>query len=308
MTQSQTGKNEEDYLKEYLNNTENKPTEIKHTSINTTPTDRLTDLQFFTFEATMLPLGMFYPKGTIIMVRAAQVREIQAYSMVEDTNFYDMVEKMNDMLSSCVRVKYADGTVKPFTDLKDGDRFYVIFLIRELTFQKGNSLTLSVSCKCGIENTIELKRNSFIFWETDESLTKHFDPNKGCFRFTTNFGKTFEVAPPSIGLQKSFTEYIIRQYNEKKTPNLSFLKIMPFQLFDRQSITYEGIQKKLEEYIDMDMDTFQFLNYIVNKMNFGIKELAKKCTCGQEVRTDMTFPRGPSAVFVVQDGFEQYLA
>ena len=304
----QKEKNEEEYLKDYLNTTDKTNTKIESKPEPVVQnTDRLTDLQYFTFETSMLPLGIFYPKGTVIMVRAAQVREIQAYSMVEDTNFYDMVEKMNDMLSACVRVKYSDGTIKPFTDLKDGDRIYVIFLIRELTFQKGISLTVSLSCKCGTENTIELKRSSFIFWEEDETLSKYFDDAKRCFRFVTNFGETFEIAPPSIGIQKCFTEYIIRQYNEKKSPNLSFLKIMPFQLFDRQSITYEGIQKKLEEYVSMNMDSFQFLNSVVGKMNFGIKELAKKCTCGQEVRTDMTFPGGPSAIFVIQNGFEQYI-
>jgi hypothetical protein len=255
----------------------------------------------------MLPLGKFYPKGTVLKVRAAQVREIQAYSMVDDTNFYDMIEKMNDMLSSCVRVQYPDGSVKPFTDVKDGDRIYLIFLIRELTFQKGNMLTTDAICKCGQEITIELKRSAFIFCDMDEKIEQYFDNIKRCFRFELTNGQTFELAPPTIGLQKNFTEYIIRQYNEKKVPNTSFLKIMPFLLWDRSGITYDGIKAKLEEYVNMDMQSFQFLNSVVEKMNFGIKELAKTCSCGEEVHTDMTFPKGPSAIFIVQDGLEEFI-
>jgi hypothetical protein len=40
-----------------------------------------------------LPAGRFYKKGTKIAIRAAKVAEIQAYSMVDDNNFVDVVEK-----------------------------------------------------------------------------------------------------------------------------------------------------------------------------------------------------------------------
>ncbi|MFM7986884.1 MAG: hypothetical protein ACKPKO_46980, partial [Candidatus Fonsibacter sp.] len=80
------------------------------------------DLQFFNFDIKDLPCGKFYPVGSLIMVRPAQVKEIQAYSMVDDNNFYDIVEKMNGMLQSCVRIKYSDGKVGSFLEIKDQDR------------------------------------------------------------------------------------------------------------------------------------------------------------------------------------------
>jgi len=127
------------------------------------------------------------------------------------------------------------------------------------------------------------------------------------FRFEIKTGQVFNLAPPTIGVQKSFTEYIVKENAEKRKPNLSFLKIIPFMLHDRSSITIEGIKAKLDEFQKMDDIPFQFLNSAVEKLTFGIEKLQSQCQCGLEIHTDMIFPNGPSAVFVVHDAFEQFI-
>jgi hypothetical protein len=302
---------EEDYLKKHLGDLDN-PKNVMNNDIpfvaqpkidNT----RTTDLQFFNFDIKELPCGDFYPSGTVFMVRPAQVREIQAYSMVDDNNFYDIVEKMNDILQSCVRVKYPDGKVGSYIEVKDQDRLFLVFLIRELTFQQGNSLTVNSKCSCGEDVQMELKRDHFSFHEVDEKLERYFSASTRTYHFSTINGREFELTPPNIGLQKSFTDYILKESNEKRTPNLSFLKIIPFMLAGRTSITYEGIKAKLKEFEEIDDISFQFLNAAVGKMTFGIKELKKKCACGEEVHTDMQFPNGASSIFVIHDAFEAYI-
>jgi hypothetical protein len=304
---------EEDYLKQHIQEIESqkvKPTtDIFDSMANTQQnTSRVEDLQFVSVDVKELPCGMFYPIGTTLMVRAAQVKEIQSYSMVDDNNFYDIVEKMNDMLQSCVRIKYSDGKMGSFLDLKDQDRLYTIFLIRELTFQKGNSLAVNVTCTCGAENSIELKRQNFAFHEIDDRLMNFYSKGSGSFIFRTINDKEFELTPPNIGIQKSFTDYIIKENQEKRQPNLAFLKIIPFMLSGRNSITNDGIKAKLREFQDMDDVSFQFLNAAVGKMTFGIKELKKQCySCGVEIRTEMTFPNGASGLFVIHDAFESFI-
>jgi hypothetical protein len=227
--------------------------------------------------------------------------------MVDDTNFYDVVEKMNDMLQACVRIKYTDGRVGSFLEVKDQDRIYLIFLIRELTFQQGNSLSVNTKCTCGQEVAVELKRENFRFHKIDEKLDRFYSPASNSFSFKTINGCQFEVTPPNIGLQKAFTDYIIKENNEKKAPNLSFLKIIPFMLNGRTSITMDGIKAKLVEFEQMEDISFQFLNAAIGKMTFGIEKLGKICTCGEEVTTDMTFPNGTSGIFVIHDAFEAYI-
>ena len=302
---------EEEYLKKHLNSLDKKDqvtnTDIPFVEQPKMDSSRTTDLQFFNFDVKELPCGSFYPAGTVVMVRPAQVKEIQAYSMVDDNNFYDIVEKMNDILQACIRVKYSDGKVGSFLDIKDQDRLFLIFLIRELTFQAGNSLAVTSNCGCGAELSIELKRENFDFHKIDEKLERFFSASTRSYHFSTINGKEFELTPPNIGLQKSFTDYILKENNEKRTPNLSFLKIIPFMLVGRTSITYEGIKAKLKEFEQIDDISFQFLNAAVGKMTFGIKEVKKKCSCGEEVHTEMQFPNGASGIFVVNDAFEAYI-
>ncbi len=302
---------EEEYLKKHLGQIENSNnstnSDIPFVTQPKIDTNRTTDLQFFNFDIKELPCGQFYPTGTIFMVRPAQVKEIQSYSMVDDNNFYDIVEKMNDILQACVRVKYSDGKMGSYIDIKDQDRLFLIFLIRELTFQQGNSLTVTTRCTCGNELNVELKRDHFVYHDIDEKLDRFFSPSTRSYHFSTVNGKEFELTPPNIGLQKSFTDYILKENNEKRTPNLSFLKIIPFMLSGRTSITYEGIKAKLKEFEEIDDISFQFLNAAVSKMTFGIKELKKKCSCGEEVHTEMQFPNGASGIFVIHDAFEAYI-
>jgi hypothetical protein len=312
---SKNSMSEEEYLKQHIESLESNGDKSSPGGFfdNLVPTNqstgtRTTDLQFLSFDIKELPCGKFYPQGTTFMVRAAQVKEIQSYSMVDDNNFYDIVEKMNDMLQACVRVKYPDGKMGTYLDVKDQDRLYLIFLIRELTFQQGNALAVNVKCSCGTENSLELKRSNFKFHPIDEKLDNFYDKGRNSFIFRTVNNKEFELTPPNIGLQKAFAEYIIKENNEKRTPNLAFLKIIPFMLNGRNSITYEGIKAKLAEFEALDDISFQFLNAAVSKMTFGVKELVKNCqSCGVEVHTDMSFPNGASGIFVVHDAFETFI-
>ncbi len=300
---------EEDYLKRHLQDLEQGQKEASGELpfVESSGVNRTSDLQYFNMDIRELPCGQFYPTGTLFMVRPAQVREIQAYAMVDDNNFYDIVEKMNDMLQACVRIKYPDGKMGSYLEIKDQDRLFLIFLIRELTFQQGNALAVNVRCGCGNELKVELVRSNFVFHETDEKLEKYFNIATKTFQFKTVNGKFFELTPPNIGLQKAFTDYIIKENQEKRTPNLAFLKIIPFLMSGRTSITIDGVKAKVKEFEEMDDISFQFLNAAVGKMTIGISELKTTCECGEEVRTDMQFPNGASGIFVVPDAFDAYI-
>jgi hypothetical protein len=304
---------EEDYLRIHLQNLETdiqiETREIQDDSVITpqfNPT-KSSDLHYFSFDIQEFPCGYFYPKGTTIQVRAAQVKEIQSYSMVDDNNYYDIIEKMNDMLLSCVKIKHFDGTVGSYLEIKDPDRYYLIFLIRELSFQKGNVLSTNAKCSCGIETTVELFRAHFKKYDINEKLKPFFDMRNNCFSFELTNNKMYYLTPPTIGIQKAFTEYVIRENLQKRKPNLSFLKIIPFTLVGKTTISQEDIKTELEKFEKMEDISFQFLNSAVEKMTFGIEKLIKFCQCGLEIHTPMTFPNGPSAIFIIHDAFDQFI-
>ena len=141
----------------------------------------------------------------------------------------------------------------------------------------------------------------------DEKIEPYYSNIEKCFVFETVDGDVFKLAPPKIGIQKNFTTYIAKQYAEKKEPNMSFLKVMPFLLPDRISISEDGIVAKTKEYVELGDNSFQFLNDAVGMMTFGIKGVNKLCGCGLEVHSDNIFPNGASGVFVVHNAFDKFI-
>ena len=73
-------------------------------------------LNYLSVDLNALPAGIFYKPGTKIMIRAAEVHEVQAYSAIINENLVDVTEKMNEMLSRCVRIKFPNGSIGSYNE------------------------------------------------------------------------------------------------------------------------------------------------------------------------------------------------
>lgn len=307
-------KEHEDYLDKHFNSlNSNTPNQSNVNKVDVQP--EMSTLDFINVSLDILPAGNFYSKGTKIKIRSAKVEEVQAYSVVDDQNYLDITEKMNEMLSSCVRYIYPDGSFGSYKNVKDADRLYLLFMIRELTFQKGNSLAKDVICDgCKHEFKIEFRATTnstqpktFVNYPMPELLQKYFDKNENLYKVVIN-NKEYKLAPPTIGIQEIFFGDIKKKVSDKKNPNVSFLKIIPYLLHDRDTISEEGIKAKEKEFASLDMQTFQILNGFVDNMKFGIEKLKTTCPeCKREVHSDMAFPRGASSIFVISDYFDAFI-
>ena len=271
-------------------------------------------LNYLSVDLNALPAGIFYKPGTKIMIRAAEVHEVQAYSAIVDTNLVDVTEKMNEMLSRCVRIKFPNGSVGSYKDIRDNDRIFLIFMIRELTFQKNINLAKDVKCdECEFEFKIQYRATpsqdhpkTFVNTDIDEKMKPFFDNNERAFVFKIN-DKIWKLAPPTISLQEDFFNFIKKEVEEKRKPNVAFMKIIPYTLVHLRKISEDGIKAKEKEFKAMDMDEFQFLNQAVAKMEFGIKELKTVCpSCGMEVHSEFTFPEGAANIFNISGIFDKY--
>ena len=298
--------NTEEYLRKHLEEREN------NHNIKETTTPKKTDLgtimsnemEYFSFDAKKFPCGIFYPTGTVILVRPAKVTEVQTYSEVMEDNPFDIIHKMSNIIMSCVKIKYADGTYGSYLDIKENDRYFVLFLIRELTFQRKMYLTVNHECDCGEKMTIELCEKNFVFYKADEDVMPYFDHTRRCFTFEVN-NKTYNLSISNIGIQKCLTTYVEEEFAAKRTPNVAFVKIMSFLYGDRNFLSSEEIKKEIIKFGTMDLETFQFLNSAIECLTFGIETLKKKCTCGKEVRTKMVFPDRAADFLVVPNAFKR---
>ena len=262
----------------------------------------------FAIDPNSLPAGMFYKPGSKISIKAASVADVQEYSVVDNANIVDVTEKMNLILSRCVRFTHPNGMQGTYKEIKDNDRLSLIFMIRELTFQKGNNLAKEMSCEyCSHEFKIEFRatnseyqKRTFRHFDMDKEIEEFFNPQTKTIDLDIN-GELWKLAPPTIGLQEIFFGDLKTKVQINNiTPNVSFLKIIPFTLWDKNKISEEGIKAKEKAYKELDMETFQTLNYAVDKMKFGVSGLEDKCPiCGGEVHSDMSFPGGASNIFVI---------
>ena len=307
-------KKNKEYLEGLLGNdektTKTEPTKKTVTNDYTPPSS-----EYSLINVNLLPGGRFYPDGTKISIRASKVAEIQAYSVVDDDNFVDITEKMNELLSRNVMFVHPDGKKGTYRDLKDADRMFIIFMIRELTFQGGNTLSKEVQCSnCNHEFTIPFRSTAnnegpatFELHNINPEIEKFWRKEQNCYELIYE-GVSWKLGAPSIGIQEDFYEEIKRDVQANKKPNVSFMKIMPFVLYDRNGITPEGIKAKIKDYGSMDdLTLFSGLNAIVNNMTLGIKGLTMVCSeCGEEVHTELTFPSGASALFELPNILDRF--
>jgi hypothetical protein len=303
-TPSNNKNSSEEYLKDYIENKDFKEETENQDQEEVRDLGNIDDMQYHTLDVSELPCKRFYPAGTTVKIRAASVKEIQAFSTVDDKNIYDIYEKSNMMLSKCVRLKLPNGKLVSWNYIIDHDRWYLLFAIKEFTFQKSQDLTVTVD-----DVVIPIRRENFEFYDVDEKLEKFWDKHNGCFVFPTKMGKEFRLAPPTLGLQKSITDFMVDEMREKKEKPLpeSFLKIVPYTLIGMTSITPEGIKKHLNKFEnEYTKEEFSFLNSAVNKLKFGIKGVTKTVS-GQEVHSSSIFPTGISGLFVSPDAFDDFI-
>jgi hypothetical protein len=266
---------------------------------------------FINVDMSALPMSIFYPEGTQIMIRPAKTIEIQAYSVVDENNVYDVTMKMNETLASCARLRWPNGKLGTHRDIKDGDRIYIMIEISRLSLPSGKQLIKPVNCTSNSEHqfTIPLNKDTYIKARPSDSfISAYFDEDKRAFVFNMKTGDVVELGAPSIGVTADLYAYIMSCVVKKKTPNVSFMKCAPWMLYDRSGITPEGCEKRENDFKKLDDSVFMFVDSAVDKLKFGITELEGQCpTCGTEVRTDFDFPNGARSLLIVRDAFDEFI-
>lgn len=271
---------------------------------------------------TSLPMYKLYHPMTRIEIRALDVGEISNYSTLESNDPTLVRAKLDEILEKCVKVSLQNQKLS-YKDILVFDRLYIIYTLRELTFQNGRILTLPVVCNntsCKHSFNIELIRQNIEFWLPEDSdIWTYFNEQYNCFIFETTIkDEPFMLKPPTIGLQESFYYWIENRKFLKKEISAAFVKIAPYTL-NATELSIQELDEIEKEFTQQLKDSltgeeeFQFLNDTVdsfkkNEFKLGIRGLAKLCPkCGQEVRTPTVFPRRARDLFIVPNAFRTYL-
>ena len=299
--------NSEEYLRKHLEKLETKSNSVVNNSNNTVSGNKMVDLQYVAISVSELPCGIFYPIGTFILIRPLTVPEIQAFSFVQDGDAMDIADKTNEILLACVRIKYPDGTIGSYLDIKEMDRICLLFKIREISIFDNPYSIKEVKCACNNSVSIECCSSNFKYFNINEKLAK-FLSIENYFEFNVK-GRVFKLTMPNIGFQKNLIEYIREELKLKKEPNAAFVKIISYLSGKRNNWTVKEIKDEIKKFESLSMDEFNFLNSAVDKMKFGIENLSKQCpVCGEMNHTELEFEKGIVGIFVDQDAFEKFIS
>ena len=259
--------------------------------------------------------GFGYPEGFEIAIKAAEVREIRQYSTVDEADRIDLDEKLNTIISKCMKIRWNGGFLEHY-DLWYEDRFFVIMSIRDLTFIKGENrilLPVTKNCTkpdCEIADQIELKANLLDSFIIEEDILKRYSRDTFSFQFIPKDGSPeMNLYIPTVGVTTVCRKIIKDKKDKGKKFDESFANIATFIIPDWRGLderTYDQYERASNEWSPLQ---FSIADQISSKINFATKSrIYSKCnSCGGEVTAQISFPRGYRSLFVISDIFSQLL-
>lgn len=259
--------------------------------------------------------GMFYPEGATLEIKAASVGEIRHFSMIDEQDPLDLDDKLNMVVEKCMRLRFPNGHAS-YRDLKEEDRFYIIFAIRELTFKNGeNKLVINVKCGAtclgdgSYQEKIEMKKENFEYYKIDPKLMNHYDSEACGFVINSEKVGAIRMFVPSLGVTSFIKNYLRERIQRREFYDKSFIKIAPFLFSDWRGLTEDKFTKVQQESLTWNLNKFSAILKIAEKIRFGAKtELKRQCDkCGAEVTAPMAFPGGVKSIFLPTDSLDDIL-
>jgi len=262
--------------------------------------------------------GIYYPDGTRIAIRAAEVREIRYFSTIDDDDRLDIEEKLSYVLERCSRMEFPNEGVMSYKDLKQEDRFFIIMAIRDLTFVKGeNSIILKPqkTCKqtpdCPFKEGIELRTGCLSSYKIDPKIMEYYNHSTRSFLFTVkSSGKKIALHIPSIGVTQAISNFVVSQTRLGNPPDDAFIKLAPFVFADWRDLNELSIASKMREIDYWSKEEFSLIFELSERIKLGT-ELVVKQNCpvcgGMEVTAEITFPQGLRSLFVISDIFRELI-
>jgi hypothetical protein len=261
--------------------------------------------------------GLFYPEGTKIAIRAAEVREIRHFSSIDEEDLIDLNERLNFILSKCSTMHFPSEGVVSYKDLKQEDRFFLVMAIRDLTFIQGENriiITPTTTCgkkeACPIANGIELRTGILSDYEIDSRVMKYYSPISRNFVFPVRkIGKEIRMTVPSIGVMEAVSSFVVESERKGIEVEESFVKIAPFIFEEWRGLDSDKIKQRMLESNDWSKEEFSLYFELCETIKIGTQlDVNVMCpTCGVEVTAPITFPGGFKSLFVISDIFGELL-
>jgi len=291
--------------KESVNSPENKSLGKASSFVEEKTQTVIEDIGWIRVKLETLPSqGAFYPQGTEITIRAAAAAEIRHWSTIDEEDLLSLDDALNRIADKCCKIRFP-GMVGSFKDLKEIDRFFIVFAIREYTFKKGeNALNVTFDCKsCGNHDTYSIVKEMLSYYVPSEELQVRFSPEERCFHLKLNNGEDIKLYLPTLGVMTFIKTYLREKAQAKQEYDEAFLKWAPFLFPDWRILNNASYHKLLQESYTWSLDKISVVDWFVEQMQKTVKaELTSSCSkCGSEVTAPISFRGGVKSLFLISD-------
>lgn len=257
---------------------------------------------------TLPTQGLFYPVGTKIAIRAAQVQEIRHWSTIDETDGLAIDEALNFVIERCVQV-VIPGKRAYYKDLKEIDRFYLIFAIREFTFKNGeNKLYTEVQGQSGKIHKLEVTKDIISYFKPAEKLMKFYSEAERGFIFNLKSGEIFKMYVPSIGVTSFLKDYRTKKQQSGKILDEDFEKYSLFLFNDWRGLTDIVFESEHQKSYGWSLEKISVASSVVDLIKSSVDPAITTYIDGEgEVTVPLNFQGGFKAIFVISDILDELI-
>lgn len=261
------------------------------------------NLGYLKIDVKSLPTqGLFYPDGTEISIRAARGAEIKHWSTMNDQDINQLSQIddiLNYIIEKCVTVRMPGIIGANWKDLKDVDRFYLLFAVREFTFINGeNELMVPV----GEGKEIPVTKEMIDFIQIPEEIMKHYNQEAKCFTFRMKSGKVINMHIPSLGATYWLKTYAQAKGAANEGFDTDFILFAPMLIGDFRRLSQRAYEEMVVESQNWSAAEWSLIAYVRDALQAAAKaKITYTSEDGTEVNVPLNFRGGIKALFTIYD-------
>lgn len=256
---------------------------------------------------------IFYPSDWSFYIRPATVEAIRNWSMIDDQNGNSIDEVFNEVLKTCLQIKDSADRPIPWHNICSWDRFFFLLLIREYTFQDGESnISYYEDCpECETPVEFNLTSNALMYDMPDEEVISYYDQTSRTWAIDPSEyeveGDPITLYVPTLEKDANIKAWMIRKLQENRNTKIDpvfirFVSWMTPKISKDDEISKRQMKQLKMAFDSLSIDQFEFMDEVLKNIIVTPKtKLIAKCpSCGEEVTSDIRFPNGVSGLFHIQ--------
>lgn len=250
--------------------------------------------------------GMFYAIGTQVAIRSATVTEIRHWSTIDENDLLGVDDMLNFIIEKCCRIK-VPGKPGTFKDLKEIDRFYLIFAIRDYTFKNGeNRLFVTATDDDGVEQKVEVTKDSLDYFNPDEKLMKYYSAEGQSFDIKMKNGEAFKIFLPTLGTMAFIKSFIKQKQQSGQNFDKTFIKYAPFLFNDWKALNQANYDKSVQDSFTWSLQKISVMEKLVDLLSSSINPAIRYQTSGGgDGRAPLNFLGGVKSIFLISNIFDE---